>query len=88
MVATVLVPCIFCVLYRFLGPILREDFPKEKEKIGWWGLFLNLGLLVGSSFFMASLAWGIVTVVIAVALFAISIVGVRLTKRKRVKGEK
>ena len=86
-VATVLIPCIFCVLYRFFGPILREDFPIEKEKISWWGLLLSLGLFVGSSFFMASLAWGILIVIIAVALFAISIAGVRLTKRNKVKGE-
>ena len=86
-VATILIPCIFCILYRFFGPVLREDFPKEKEKISWWGMLLSLGLLVGSSFFITSLAWGIVTVVIAVVLFALSIVGVRLTKRNQAKGE-
>ena len=86
-VVTVLIPCIFCVLYRFLGPVLRGDFPKEKEKIGWPGLVLSLGLFVGSSFFLTSLAWGIVTVAIAVILFAISIVGVRLTKKIKAKGE-
>ena len=87
-VATVLIPCIFCVLYRFLGPVIREDFPKEKEKIRWWGLLLSLGLFVGSSFFLTSIALGILMVVIAVVLFAISIVGVRLTKRNKVKGER
>lgn len=87
-VATVLIPCILSILYRFFGPILREDFPSEKEKIGWLGTILNMGLFVGSSFFLTSLAWGILMVVIGIILFAISIVGVRLTKRNRVKGEK
>ena len=86
-VATVLIPCIFSILYRFFGPILREDFPEEKEKIGLWGMLLSLGLCVGSSFFLASFAWGILMVVIAVILFVISIVGVRLTKKNKGKGE-
>lgn len=87
-VATVLIPSIFCVLYRFFGPILREDFPKEKEKISWWGTLTSLLLLIGSSFFITSLAWGIVMVILAVVLFALSIVGVRLTKRNKAKGER
>lgn len=86
-VATVVIPSILSILYRFFGPILREDFPKEKENISLWGMLLSLGLCVGSSFFLASFAWGILMVVIAVILFAISIVGVRLTKRNRGKGE-
>lgn len=86
-VATVLIPCILSMLYRFFGPILREDFPEEKEKISLWGMLLSLGLCVGSSFFLASLAWGILMVVIAIILFAISIVGVRITKRNKEKGE-
>ena len=86
-VSTVLIPCIFCVLYRFFGPILREDFPEEKEKVSWWGMILSLGLFVGSSFFITSFAWGILVVAIAVVLFAVSIAGVRLTKRNKVRGE-
>lgn len=86
-VATVLIPCILCILYRFFGPVLREDFPKERERISWWGALSGLALLIGSSFFIASLAWGIVMVIIAVILFAFSIVGVRLTKKNRAKGK-
>ena len=86
-VSTVLIPCIFCVLYRFFGPILREDFPVEKEKISIWGLFLNLGLCVVCSFFLTSYVWGIFMVAIAVILFILSIVGVRLTKKNKKKGE-
>ena len=86
-VATVIIPCVLCILYRFFGPILREDFPEDKEKIGWLGTILSLGLCVGSSFFLASFAWGILTVVIGMILFAISIAGVRLTKRNKMKGE-
>ena len=48
---------------------------------------LSLGLFVGSSFFIASLAWGVLMVVISTVLFIISIVGVRLTKQNKEKGE-
>lgn len=88
MVSTILIPCIFCVLYRFFGPVLREDFPVERERISIWGALLSLGLFVACSFFMTSLTWGFFMVVIAVVLFAISIVGVRLTKKNKRKGEK
>ena len=87
-IATVTIPCILCILYRFFGPVLREDFPEEKEHIGWLGAILSLGLCVGSSFFLTSFAWGILMVLISMILFAISIVGVRLTKKNRAKGEK
>lgn len=85
-VSTVLIPCVFSTLYRFCGPILREDFPVEKEKMGIWGLLFNLGLLVGSSLFLTSLAWGIFMVTLAVILFGISIIGVRLTKKNKERG--
>ena len=87
MVATITIPCILCILYRFFGPILREDFPKEKEHMGWIGALLSLGLCLGSSFFLTSFVWGILMVLFGMVLFAISIAGVRLTKRKRAKGE-
>ena len=87
MVATVTIPCILCILYRFFGPILREDFPKEKEQIGWLGTVLSLGLCVGSSFFVTSVAWGILMIMMGMLLFALTIIGVRLTKIKKAKGE-
>ena len=87
MVATVTIPCILCILYRFFGPILREDFPKEKEQISWIGTILSLGLCVGSSFFVTSVAWGILIILMGMLLFALTIVGVRLTKIKKAKGE-
>lgn len=86
-VGSVTIPCMLCILYRFFGPILREDFPKDKEKIGWPAAVLSLGLCVASSIFLASLAWGIFMVFVGVILFAISVVGVRLTKKKKGKGE-
>ena len=86
-VSSIVIPCILSVLYRFFGPVLREDFPKGKEQIRWYGMIMSLALLVGSSFFLTSLAWGILMVVIGIILFAISIVGVRLTKQKKAKGE-
>ena len=85
MVGTVVIPCVLSMLYRFMGPILRTDFPIEKERIRLWSLLLELGLCVGSCLFITSLAWGVFMVLIAIMLFAISCVGVRLTKRK--KGE-
>ena len=85
-VSTMLIPCIFCVLYRFFGPILREDFPVEKEKITIWGLVLSLGLFVSCSLFLTTFVWGIFMVVLSVILFVISIIGVRLTKKIKQKG--
>ncbi|MBR5597812.1 MAG: hypothetical protein IKW30_10450 [Lachnospiraceae bacterium] len=87
MVGTITIPCVLCLLYRFLGPILRKDFPVEKEKMKLWGLVLEGGLMALGTLFVTSLAWGIVMVVLSVVLFAISSVGVRLTKRTNGKGE-
>ena len=84
-VGVVVIPCVLSMLYRFMGPVLREDFPREREEIRLWSLVLELGLCVGTCLFMTSLAWGFFMVMIAIALFAISCVGVRMTKRK--KGE-
>ena len=87
MVTTVIIPCILCILYRFFGPFLREDFPIAQEKISFGGLLFSLGLCIGSSFFITSVAWGILMVVVAIILFLVSIMGVKVTKRKRRKGE-
>ena len=84
-VGVVVIPCVLSMLYRFMGPVLREDFPREKEGIHFWSLLLELGLCVGSCLFLTSLAWGIFMVLISMVLFAISCVGVRMTKHK--KGE-
>lgn len=85
-VATVVIPGVFCILYRFFGPLLRHDFQKDKEGLSWWGLLVELGLCLGSCFFMTSIAWGILFVAIAVVLFFLSMAGVRLTKRKDEEG--
>ena len=85
-VATVIIPGLFCILYRFLGPYIRADFCMEREKLNLWGFFVETGLCVGGCFFLVPMIWGIFMVVIAVILFLLSVVGVRLTKRK--KGEK
>ena len=84
-VATVVIPCVLSMLYRFLGPVLREDFPMERERIRIWSLLLELGLCVGCCLFLTSLAWGVFMVFISIMLFAISCVGVRMTKRKKEK---
>lgn len=83
MVATIVIPCVLTVLYRFFGPYLREDFPVEKEKIKFYGLMLELGLCLGCCFFLVPMVWGVFMVVIAMILFALSMIGVRLTKRGR-----
>lgn len=85
-VSTVVIPCVLCVLYRFFGPLLREDFPAEREKISAWGLAFSLGLFVSSSFFLTSFVWGFFMVVLSVMLFVISMIGVRLTKKMKRKG--
>ena len=86
-VGSITIPGMLCLLYRFAGPFLRQDFPIEKEKIHWWGLLVEGGLLLGSCLFVSSLVWGIIVVFMAMLLFAMSSVGVRLTKRKKGKGE-
>ena len=85
MVSTVMIPCILSVLYRFIGGHLRNDFPTEREGINLWGLSGSLILCMGSSFFVTSPAWGIFMILIAMILFVFSIIGVKLTKMKRVK---
>lgn len=87
-VGVIVIPCILSMLYRYAGPILREDFPVERERIRIWSLVLELGLCVGSCLFLTSLAWGGLLVLVSIVLFALSCVGVRMTKGKRVKGER
>lgn len=82
-VATVIIPCVLCILYRFLGTYIRTDFPVEKEKLNLWGMVLELGLCVGGCFFLIPMIWGLYMVVISIVLFSLSIIGVCLTKRKR-----
>ena len=85
-VGVVVIPCVLSMLYRYMGPTMRVYFPMEREQIHLWSLLLELGLCLGSCLFLTSLAWGIFMVMIAMVLFAISCVGVRMTKRK--KGER
>ena len=85
-VATVIIPCVLCILYRFLGTYVREDFPTEQEKLNLWGLILELGLCVGCCLFLIPMIWGVYMVILSIGVFFLSIAGVRLTKRKR--GEK
>lgn len=86
-VAAVTIPCVFCILYRYFGRYLRSDFQKEEEGISLWGMLLELGICVGSSLFLTSFAWGVMLLVIAIALFFISMAGVRLTKRIKRAGK-
>ena len=86
-VGVVIIPCILSILYRFMGPVLREDFPVEREQIRIWSLVLELGVCVGCCLFLTSLAWGIFMVLLSMVLFAVSCVGVRMTKRNKQKGE-
>ena len=82
------IPCVLSMLYRFMGPLLRQDFPLEKEQISFWSLAVELGLCVGSCLFLTSFAWGIFMVMLSILLFAVSCVGVRLTKRSHKKGKR
>ena len=82
-VATIIVPAVLSILYRFFGPFLREDFPVESEKLSLWGTLVELGLCMSCCLFLVPLVWGVYMVMIAIALFVLSMLGVRLTKRKR-----
>lgn len=86
MTATIIIPGVFCILYRFLGQYLRSDFPKEKEGISIGGMILELGICLGSCFFLTSFVWGILSVLIAMVLFFLSMAGVRLTKKIKREG--
>ena len=84
-VATVTIPCVLSILYRFFGPYIRIDFPAEQEKISLWAMIVELGLCIGSCFFLVPLVWGLYMVVISIILFGLSAIGVRLTKKKGVE---
>jgi len=86
-VATVIIPSVFCILYRFSGPFFRKEFPQAKEGISLWGVLVELGLCMGSCLFLTSFVWGILLVVIAIGLFFMSMAGVRYMKRFTKKGE-
>ena len=85
-VATVMIPGMLCILYRFFGPYIRADFCVQREKINLWGFLVEIGLCFGCCFFLVPMIWGIFMMLLSMMLFLLSIIGVRLTKRKR--GEK
>ena len=80
--ATMILPCVLSILYRFFGRYLRVDFPVEQERISLWGLVTELALCTGCCFFLVPMVWGIYLVIIAAVLFMLSLIGVRLTKKK------
>lgn len=83
MVATIIIPGVLSILYRFFGPFLRADFPVESEKLSLWGALVELGLCFSCCLFLVPFIWGIYMVMIAVLLFVLSMIGVRLTKLQR-----
>lgn len=85
-VATAVLPAVYCILYRFFGRFLRKDFPEKQEHICLWGLILELGLCLGCTVFLTTFAWGLLMIFMGAGLFLISILGVWLTKRKKQKG--
>lgn len=80
--ATIIIPGVFCILYRFLGPHMWNEFPKE-EKLSLWGFLVEFGICVGSSLFLTSFAWGIVLVIITVILFFLSLAGRKFIKKMK-----
>lgn len=82
-VATVILPCVISMLYRFLGAFLRKDFPKEKERISIFGLVGQMGLCIGCCFFLTSYAWGVVLVVTAIFMCTFSIIVAGLINKKQ-----
>ena len=84
-VATIVIPCVLSLLYRFFGACLRMDFPVEQEKISLWAMIVELGLCIGCCFFLVPLVWGLYMVMISMILFGLSVLGVRFTKKKGVE---
>lgn len=83
--ATVVIPSVLCILYRFFGEFMRKDF-REEDRISFWGLLLELGLCLGSCIFLTSFVWGILLVFIAIFLFFLSMAGGRIIKKIRKEG--
>ena len=69
-------------IHYSLFQYLRKDFPIEQEKISLWGFVTELGLCIGCCFFLVPLVWGVYLVILAIVLFILSLLGVRLTKKK------
>lgn len=84
---SVILPCVICMLYRFLGSFLRKDFPKEKEKIKPISLIAQLGLCISCCFFLTSYVWGAALIFVAACVCVISIICAGFINRKQ-EGEK
>lgn len=68
-VAGVLLPLVVATLYRCFGQVLDTTFDKEREGLSLWKGVLVLGICVGSSLFLTSLATGALLILITVAIF-------------------
>ena len=83
-VSTVIIPCVLSILYRFWVSFFRADFSMAREKISLWAAIVELGLCIGCCLFLTPLIWGVYMAAISIVLFVLSVLGVRLTKRKGV----
>lgn len=78
-------PMLLCVLYRLCIPLLlgRHSRVRQEDQLGVWGALVKLGLLFGSSLFLAPLTWGPILLLIGTVLFVICLCLVLWINRSR-----
>jgi hypothetical protein len=81
-VAAVMLPVVLTTLYRLWGKLLKEDFDENKDGLSWWGALVKLVLCLGASLFLTTAVWGIVMILMAVALFFLCLLIVWLVKKR------
>lgn len=68
-VAGVILPLVVAILYRCFGQVLDVTFDKEREGLPLWKGVLLLGVCLGASLFLTSLATGVLLLLITVGVF-------------------
>ena len=84
-VASVVIPVIITVLYRFMGRVLRNDFSIEKEGISLPGAILMISMGGGMALFLTSFVWGVLPVIIVIFLFVLSAMGSKIMRSRKEK---
>ena len=82
-VAEVIIPVIITTLYCLLGKVLRKDFGEQNEGISLWGAILKSGMGIVASLFITSFIWGALTIILAIIIFLLSVLGSKLIKSRK-----
>lgn len=81
-VGAVALPMLLCLLYRFFLPFLYpRDREGRKKQLGLWSVVFKLGMVVGSSLFLAPLLTGPVLLLTALVISLICFGGIYLVKK-------